>query len=96
VAPESEDEPAHGYLEPRARALVRQYVADLRDPLRAVHHAIYVERTFQQDAAKQLGLSRRQVQRLLERLKREVLALLEQAGIRDSNVNPAPEGSSHG
>ena len=95
AAPES-DEPEHGYLEPRARAIVREYVAGLRDPLRAVHQAIYVDRSFQEDAAKQLNLSRDQVYRFIERLKREVRALLEQAGIRDSNVTLEPEGSAHG
>jgi hypothetical protein len=55
TAAPDEDEPAHGYLEPRARAIVREYVAGLREPLRAVHHAIYVDRAFQVDAAKRLG-----------------------------------------
>jgi DNA-directed RNA polymerase specialized sigma24 family protein len=90
AAPE-QDEPAHGYLEPRARALVREYVAALRDPMRAVHHAIYVERSFQERAAKQLGLHRRKLQKLLERMHREVRTLLERAGIRDSTVNASPE-----
>ena len=96
AAPQAEDDPAHAYLDPRARAIVREYVAGLREPLRAVHHAIYVDRSFQLDAAKQLGLSRRKVQKLIERMKREVRALLDQAGIRDSNVTLSQEGSAHG
>lgn len=94
------DEPAHGYLEQKARAIVREYIAGLQDPLRSVFHATYVERMIQADTAVLLDLSRDQVYRLIERLKREARALLEQAGIRDSNVTPDDEadagGSAHG
>jgi RNA polymerase sigma-70 factor (ECF subfamily) len=90
----AEDVPAHGWLEPRARAIAQDYVAELSGELRAVYEARFVHARTQRDAAEQLGVSRKMIRMLEERMHRELRVRLSKAGIRDSNVTP--ESASHG
>ena len=87
--------PEHGWLEPRALEITREYVASLTGPLRAVHGALYVQSLSERGAMDQLGFARGKVRKLKDRLRRELLARLKRAGIRKSNV-PSLERTSGG
>lgn len=63
-------------------AIAKAYVANLPEPIRAVHTARYVEALSQRDAAKHLGLSRPKVRKLEDKLRRELQRLLEEGELR--------------
>ena len=86
VDPEAE----HGWLEPRALDIAREYVASLTEPLRSVHTARYVECLSVRAAADHLGLSVKKLRILEDHLRSELLTRLEAAGIRASNVPSTP------
>jgi RNA polymerase sigma-70 factor (ECF subfamily) len=76
------DEVGTPWLDPRSVAITQAYVANLPEPIRAVHSARYVQALSQRDAARQLGLSRPKVRKLEDKLRRGLRQLLEQAGLR--------------
>jgi len=76
----------HGWLEPKAKAIALQYSQGLVSPLREVFVALYDEGLTQEKAAAQLGISRKRLRTLRDRLREELRELLEQAGIRASIV----------
>jgi RNA polymerase sigma-70 factor (ECF subfamily) len=86
VDPEAE----HGWLEPRALAIARDYIASLTEPLRSVHTARYVECLSFRVAAVHLGINVNKLRTLEDQLRRELRARLEAAGIRASNVPSVP------
>jgi RNA polymerase sigma factor (sigma-70 family) len=88
-----EPEAEHGWQEPKAIEMVTKYAAALPAPMRAIFDTLYDGdgRVSERKAMKQLGLSRSKLRRLRDRMRRELRAILEQAGIRDSNVTPEAE-----
>jgi RNA polymerase sigma-70 factor, ECF subfamily len=69
------------WLDAHALEIARKYVADLEEPMRAVHTARYVQALSQRDAARELGLSRPKVRKLEDRLRRGLAGLLARAGV---------------
>jgi RNA polymerase sigma-70 factor, ECF subfamily len=77
------------WIDGRSLEIARRYVADLEGPLRDVHSARYVAALSQRDAARELGFSRPKVRKLEQRLRRELLRLLREAGLRaDQTAEP--------
>lgn len=89
-------EAEHGWLEPRAKAIALQYSQGLVSPLREVFVALYDEGMTQEQAAAHLGISRKKLRTLRDRLREELRELLEQAGIRASIVKLAGDEDGDG
>ena len=79
----------HGWLEPKAKAIALQYSQGLVSPLHEVFVALYDEGLTQEKAAAHLGISRKRLRTLRDRLREELRELLEQAGIRASIIKLA-------
>jgi RNA polymerase sigma factor (sigma-70 family) len=69
------------WMDAESLEITRGYVSALREPIRAVHTARYVQALSQRDAAKQLGLSRPKLRKLESRLRLGLQQLLMQAGL---------------
>ena len=76
-------EPEHAGCKPEALAIMREYVASLPESERAFITARHLEATPQEELAARLGITRWTVRSLEARLRKELLARLEKAGIGD-------------
>jgi RNA polymerase sigma factor (sigma-70 family) len=66
----SKPEPDHPWADPQTMAVVEQYLAGLGPEQKAVHHQRFVLSVSQEEAARNLGLSRQRIRTLEQKLKK--------------------------
>jgi RNA polymerase sigma-70 factor (ECF subfamily) len=79
------DEPAEDpepFADSKTMKVVREFLAELTPELRGIHEERYVRGVSQEEAARNLGLSRQQVRTLEKKLRDRLVERLEGAGIR--------------
>jgi RNA polymerase sigma factor (sigma-70 family) len=82
---EVHDEPEQTDEEHKALAIVRELVAELPEPMRAFFTARYVDRVSQRELAERLGTTEWKVKAIEKRLRKQLRARLERAGVNWGN-----------